>query len=262
MTKTPGLYAPDGSYYITQTDGAGNVVPVATLPVDAGAVQTLTAGQQAQARANMGATGNLIAFTVFTASGTWTKSTNGKAAFVEVKGAGGGGGGVSNAIGYLSGTGGGEGGTSYKYVASPGSTETVTVGTGGAGGANTGGNGVAGGNSSFGTWASSGGGAGGNGFNASGVESQGGAAGTGVVGDHVRRGSAGFVNNAIPAGTIAISGSGGGQGGGNAVIANNPGNAGVNGGGGSGAASAQFLTNAAAIGGAGGNGYVIVWEYA
>ena len=217
---------------------------------------------KADARGLIGATGNLVALTVFTASATWTRAAGTKSVVVEVKGGGGGGGGVGGATGYLSGAGGGEGGISIKRITSPGSTETVTVGAGGTAGANTGGNGGTGGTSSFGSWCSASGGAGGPGNTGSGTVQPGGAAGAGSGGDHNRRGAPGMMNNALAVANLAVSGQGGGQGGGAAAFISVAGNAGANGGGGSGASSAQFAGNAAAAGGAGGDGYVMVWEYA
>ena len=217
---------------------------------------------KADARGLIGATGNLVALTVFTASATWTRAAGTKSVVVEVKGGGGGGGGVGSATGYLSGAGGGEGGISIKRITSPGSSETVTVGAGGTAGANTGGNGGTGGTSSFGSWCSASGGAGGPGNTGSGTVQPGGAAGAGSGGDHNRRGAPGMMNNALAVANLAVSGQGGGQGGGAAAFISVAGNAGANGGGGSGASSAQFAGNAAAAGGAGGDGYVMVWEYA
>lgn len=262
MVKLPGLYAPDGSTYITITDGGGTIVTQATTPVDAGAVQTLSAGQQAQARSNIGGTGNLIAVTTFTSSGTWTKSANGKAVFVEVHGAGGGGGGVSSTVGYLTGAGGGEGGTALKYVSVPGATETVTIGAAGTAGTTAGTNGGTGGTTSFGTWAVASGGTGGFGSTSSNLTGVGGNPGVGTTGDVNIRGIPGGRNFANSTATEAISGMGGGRGGGNSATGSAVGVAGTNGGGGSGGSSATFATNAAAAGGLGGAGYVIVWEYA
>jgi hypothetical protein len=217
---------------------------------------------KADARNLIGATGNLIALTVFTASATWTRAAGTKSVVVEAKGGGGGGGGVGSATGYLSGAGGGEGGIALKRITSPGSTETVTVGAGGTAGANTGGNGGTGGTSSFGAWCSASGGAGGAGNTGSGTVQPGGPGGIGSGGDHNRRGGPGMLNSANASGTLAVSGQGGGQGGGAAAFISIAGNAGANGGGGSGASSAQFAGNAPAAGGAGGDGYVMVWEYA
>lgn len=260
---------------LTLTNGASLVLPgaanITTAAGDfaifrgyaSGVVRCVgyTPAAKSDARSLIGATGNLVALTAFTTSGTWTRAAATRSVVVEVKGAGGGGGGVGSVTGYLSGAGGGEGGTAIKRIAAPGSTETVTIGAGGAGGANTGGNGGSGGSSSFGAWCAASGGAGGQGWNLSGVQSPGGGGGSGSGGDHNRRGAPGLTNDAIPANNLAISGTGGGEGGGASVSSSSAGNAGANGGGGSGASSAQFATNAAAVGGAGGSGYVMVWEY-
>lgn len=220
--------------------------------------QSLTTTQQAQARSNILATGNLVAVTVYTSSATWTRAANTKSVFVEVKGGGGGGGGVGGAAGQISGGGGGEGGKSRKRIAAPGATETVTVGAGGAGGANTGGNGATGGTSSFGSWCSATGGLGGLGNTTVG-RSSGNEGGLGVSGDLNEKGANGFVgvsDNLYP----QTPGSGGGGGGGlGYVLQVGVGNVGTLGGGGGGAGSGG---SAAAVGGAGGGGYVIVWEYA
>jgi hypothetical protein len=261
---------------LTLTNGASLVLPgganITTAAGDFAVFRGYAAGvvrcanydpaAKADARNLIGATGNLVAFTVFTASATWTRAAATKSVVVEVKGGGGGGGGVSSAAGYLSGGGGGEGGTAIKRITSPGATETVTVGAGGTAGANTGGYGGTGGTSSFGAWCSASGGVGGPGNTGSSIQLPGGAGGTGAGGDQNRRGAVGLLNCAIASNFLAISGNGGGEGGGNAVLASTAGVAGANGGGGSGASSAQFAGNAAAAGGAGGDGYVMVWEYA
>src|SRR5690606_11773068 len=74
-----------------------------------------------------------IAVQVFTESGTYNKTAGVKMARVRVVGPGGGGGGGATSA---TGGGGGAGGYSEKVIAaaSLGETETVTVGTGGAGG--------------------------------------------------------------------------------------------------------------------------------
>lgn len=125
---------------ITHVD---NAIPAASVPiVDAGNFYTSTnvegALQEIGARSSHGA---LLRITPFTATGTWTKGTD--VSFVVVKGVGGGGGSTTNAAG---GGGGGGGGYFEKIVTTPGSSETVTIGAGGAPGA-------VGSSTSFGTWA-------------------------------------------------------------------------------------------------------------
>jgi len=96
----------------------------------------------------------------FTSSGTWTKPSSGSFAIIEVWG-GGGSGGLYNS----SGAGGGGGGGGYNVLqidlSSLGSTETVTIGAGGAAvsASNAGGN--YGGNTTFGSYLTGYGGGGG-----------------------------------------------------------------------------------------------------
>jgi hypothetical protein len=97
---------------------------------------------------------------VFTSTGTYTKPTGLKAAWVRL--VGGGGGAASANSTDTTADGGGGGGYSEELLAaaSIGATETVTIGTAGTGGTS-GGNGTAGGTTSFGALLSATGGAGG-----------------------------------------------------------------------------------------------------
>lgn len=211
-------------------------------------------------------TGKLIGRQVFTASGTYTRSTNCKSVVVEVVGGGGGGGGAaaSGAATRAAGAGGGGGGYASKRVTTPGVTETVTVGAGGAGGIAGANNGSTGGTSSFGAHCSATGGSGGTGSSASSVTAADpGAGGTGSGGDLNISGSYGGLGWS-QTGVLAICGFGGNapHSGGGAPSTNSIGTgtaATSLGCGGSGAAVQE--SSVAAAGGAGKSGYVIVWEY-
>lgn len=169
-------------------------------------------------------------YQAFTASGTWTKpsgTSSSSRVLVQAWGAGGGGGSGSGGRG-----GGGGGGYKEKwFLASDlGSTETVTVGSGGAAGA-------AGGTSSFGAFltvyaggaggdangTASGGGGGGAGYNASGGNGgdngDGGSSGTagtlfGSTGGGGGSSGSGSNGNGHDGSTGSMPGSGGGGGGG------------------------------------------------
>lgn len=100
---------------------------------------------------------------VFTSSGTWTKPSGFGAKAHALIQAWGGGGGGSRAAGTtdLSGGGGGQYTELMILLSSLGSTETVTIGAGGAGRTASTGEGTAGGNTTFGSWLTAFGGGGG-----------------------------------------------------------------------------------------------------
>jgi hypothetical protein len=156
---------------------------------------------------------------------TWTKPAGAKLVnVVVISGGGGGGSGRKAGVAAQASGGGGGGGGSYSFrdisAALLGATETVTVGSGGTGGASvttnsTNGNtGVAGGNSSFGTWIQVTGGGG-----AGAATSTNGPAGAGSSSRAMFQGGNGSAGGA-GAGTLTggsnvnISGAGGGAGGG------------------------------------------------
>ena len=210
----------------------------------------------------------------FTSSSSFTKATYPGLRAVMVKCQAGGGGGGSAAVtaaGEASASGGGGGGEySEKWVlaASLGSSETVTVGAGGAGGTS-GGNGTNGGNSLFGSLCTAIGGDGG--FTRSSTTSwnaaTGGQGGTGGVGDFKVRGAGGVAGFAgVLGGTEGgIPGAGGGSRLGGASRAGrgasgSTGDAGsAYGGGGSGAVNSA--SQSARAGAAGAAGIVIVDLY-
>jgi hypothetical protein len=188
---------------------------------------------------------------VFTSSGTWTRPYGITKVIVDVVGAGGGGGGaVSGATRRAAG--GGGGGYARKFITSGlSSSETVTIGVGGAGGTSAGTTGSTGGSSSFGSHASATGGTGGGG-SGSGL---GGGGGLGSSGDINQPGGCGQTaffssdtSNSAGGGSSYIGGGARGSGGaGNNALSNS-------GGGGSGGKDNNS-------GGSGGSGIVIVYEY-
>lgn len=168
--------------------------------------------------------GRFLRTTVYTATGTstWTKGTDVGA--IYVKGVAGGAGGTNTAGTATSfGTSGGAGGYFEKRISSPGSTESVVIGTGGT---NTG---ASGGNTTFGTHGTASGGALGTG-------------GTATGGDVNIRGGYGIVSitaQAVPGGASAFGG------GGNTSQPGAPGSGGADGGSGaSGLVIVQEYSNA------------------
>ena len=199
-------------------------------------------------------------------SNTWTKPTNITAVLVYVTGAGGGGGGPGT--GDDSGGGGGAGGTAIKWITSGlGSTETVTIGTGGQGagtddsytGQQT--NGTQGGTSSFGSHCSATGGTGG--LHGNSGDATGGVGGVGSNGTINLRGDDGFrgQDSSLDWNWTGHGGSSfwGGSGDVNQYRQTNSGSEhGSGGGGGSihndGAGNVEKGANGA-------GGFVVVWEY-
>jgi hypothetical protein len=209
----------------------------------------------------------------YTTSTTWNKPAGLRYVRVRLVAGGGGGGGVDGDLANAQAAGGGGGGGYAEKVilaADLGSSESVTVGTGGAGGADTGTDGSAGTSSSFGAHCSATGGAGGEHISVTGG-GFGGPAGSGsggdlnVTSDDGHPGAAGEddTDNEYK----ATGGNGGGTplGGGGAGPAVNNGESGPGtngndyGGGGGGAASANNATGQS--GGTGADGVVLVEEY-
>lgn len=205
---------------------------------------------------------------VFASSGTWTKDPGLKAVMVEVFGAGGGAatrGTVSKTI--IAGAGGGGGGYARKVIlaASLGSTETVTIGTGGTASktGTTATDGGTGGTSSFGSHCSATGGTGGQKYDGAApatTSAVGGVGGTGSNGDiNVAGAKAPDVLSTL-AGDGGLAALGFGAGGAGAkttgTAVTNASNGNLYGGGGGGGYSSG--TNNA---GSGADGLVLVWEF-
>lgn len=252
---------------------AGNLItydasgdPAAVATGNAGDVLTSNGTGAAPTFQPLSAGGGLQSMQVFTSSGTWTKPMGITKVKVTVIGAGGGGGNTdgSQSTGDAA-AGGGGGGSSIKLIdVSSISSETVTIGSGGAGSTSSGGTGSAGGGTSFGSHCSASGGSGGEGST---LNSGPGVPGNGGVG------SSGDINLTGWAGTPGDKtqeyGGGGGASilGGGAPVTVNPtgtpqtGASGVTPGAG-GAAGFFHSGGGSADGGDGADGIVIVEEYA
>lgn len=246
MTKAAGIYAPDGSMYVTQVDGAGNVVPAVTQGV-------VSVKRQP-----------------FLVSGTYTPAAGMLYCIIECVGGGGGGAGcAASPVGTSGGGGGGSGGYSRTIAtaAQIGASKTVTIagaGVGGAAGAN---NGTAGGDTSVGTLCVAKGGSPGTQLGTT-LLGQGGLGGIAGTGDLTATGNPGLCSNGATIATInGIGGLGGnsifggapiqtvtsGSGTSGSSAGNNTG-AGGNGGSCNGSAST-------AAGGNGGTGIVFITEF-
>lgn len=210
--------------------------------------------------------------TLFTASGTYTPTTNMVYAMVEVVGGGGGGGGSQSGSGASVGGAGGGGvyASSILSAATIGSSQTVTIGAGGAGGAAGSNNGGAGGTSSVGSLINATGGYGGNtngsltGSYDGTIGAQGGVTGKGQIVKIGFPGSFGSVRGTSGvlyawSGVGGASGAGTNAGTGQQVGTSSSGSpaAANTGAGGNGGIS----TTSANAGGNGGSGYVLITEY-
>jgi len=206
---------------------------------------------------------------VFTASGTYTPSTGLVSAIIECIGGGGGGGGtISNSSYQYSGAGGGSGSYSRKLASAAliGSSQTVTIGAKGSGGAAGNNPGTAGGDTSVGALCVGKGGLGGGGYGGT-TNAQGGAGGPPGTGDIVAAGNPGmggqWFSSAALAGAFGGASAFGGGAVGAAVVAStmSAGVAARNYGAGGGGGTVHGLSSTNAPGGDGSAGIVVITEY-
>jgi hypothetical protein len=245
-----GVNSGNGAWIIIESLGGAQQIPPATQSQHA-----LQLGQ---------ATGRWISRVIYSTAGTFSETPPAGATLAlydVVGGGGGGGGGQGTTAGNIAaGAGGGAGGRAIKRFANP-TTQTVTVGAGGAnGGPST--SGGAGGTSSVGAICSATGGGGGTlGSSGSGGTGPGALGGTGTGGDINVRGQNGFGPFGIGSIPIVKSGMGGsgpyGSGGQEQTTYATGGNAVGNGAGGAGGACPPS-NGAGASGGAGAAGIVVI----
>ncbi|MDR3450479.1 MAG: hypothetical protein P4M15_12180 [Alphaproteobacteria bacterium] len=237
-TTTSTAFSGDGSALTNLNAGnlASGTVPTARLGSGTANSTTYLRGDQTWAAVASGTN-----IQTFTSSGTWTKPGSGNLAYIECWG-GGGSGGTGSGSG---GGGGGGGGYGFRLIllSALGSTETVTVGTGGAAVSATNTSGNSGGTSTFGTWAKAygggGGGANGGGGGAGGTMGATGATGAGgATSQDFDGGPGGTAGASATAGLSSHFGGGGGGGiyqsgsnaGGASVVGGSGGASGVSGG--------------------------------
>jgi hypothetical protein len=277
LARTTVLYNSAGTG--TLQSGAGTKISFSTVP-NVAVVQSkhdtisieepnsFSAAQALQACKNIGAVA-VIKKQTFTASGTYTPSSNMLYCIIECVGGGGAGGGAAGSgTGAYGGGGGGSGGYSRTYASATaiGASQTVTVGGGGAGSANAAGG--SGGQTSVGTLCIANGGTGGAASNSGqlGSGGPGASANTGDVSYAGNAGGPGFFNGNISADNVqTYSGFGGASVFGGSVIgvltsgAALAGNAASSKGAGGSGAYAQAAGSAA--GGAGAGGFVVITEF-
>lgn len=269
--------------YLPASSAASTYAPIANpvftgdpkAPTPSTSDSDTTIATTAFVKAAIAANVTLLGVEIFDASGTFTKATYPTAKFVRVKvqaGGGSGGGAGTSAVGESSyGCGGSAGGVAEKLllISALGTSETVTVGNGGAAAGNAQGN--DGQNSSFGSLCVASKGLGGDRSTSTATESaiKGPNGGVGTVGDLLIRGGQGGQGLRVGP-TAAIGGDGGsspwlGGGGLGKVATNSPGSgagtaayANTGSGGGGGASSNGGTSNA---GGAGAAGKVVVEIY-